>query len=460
MKFKLLIFILIALSLLLCSCEEPEGVEENKKYPTVNLNVYNWGEYISDEEDEECGLFDVNAGFEEYFNENLSDKYGFYIKVNYSTYATNEDMFAKLSNSAVAYDIVIPSDYMIQKMIVNDMLLPLDFSIITNYGNISEEFKDMYYDPNNTYSVPYTYGMVGIIYNSEFVKEEDVEGKSWNLLWNQNSNGESLSYQGKILQFNNPRDAFATAMYKEGLNINSHNPADWEKALEELKKQKPILQGYVNDEIFNKMKSASAWVSSYYAGDFLTMAADNTDLRFYYPSEGTNYFVDALCIPKTSRNPEVANEYINYMIGLEAATANALYIGYASPNKAVLESDYYQEMLDYNYSIYDDEDNCLVDAWEVLYGKSKTEANENYSFNPAYEDYYKDENIDIQTHVTALWETLKTENSTELWIHITSIAIVAGILGFAIYTSYIKKKRSKFYRERDKELRRQKQMKK
>ena len=460
MKFKLLIFILIALSLLLCSCEEPEGVEENKKYPTVNLNVYNWGEYISDEEDEECGLFDVNAGFEEYFNENLSDKYGFYIKVNYSTYATNEDMFAKLSNSAVAYDIVIPSDYMIQKMIVNDMLLPLDFSIITNYGNISEEFKDMYYDPNNTYSVPYTYGMVGIIYNSEFVKEEDVEGKSWNLLWNQNANGESLSYQGKILQFNNPRDAFATAMYKEGLNINSHNPADWEKALEELKKQKPILQGYVNDEIFNKMKSASAWISSYYAGDFLTMAADNTDLRFYYPSEGTNYFVDALCIPKTSRNPEVANEYINYMIGLEAATANALYIGYASPNKAVLESDYYQEMLDYNYSIYDDEDNCLVDAWEVLYGKSKTEANENYSFNPAYEDYYKDENIDIQTHVTALWETLKTENSTELWIHITSIAIVAGILGFAIYTSYIKKKRSKFYRERDKELRRQKQMKK
>ena len=457
MKFKLLIFILIALSLLLCSCEEPEGVEENKKYPTVNLNVYNWGEYISDEEDEECGLFDVNAGFEEYFNENLSDKYGFYIKVNYSTYATNEDMFAKLSNSAVAYDIVIPSDYMIQKMIVNDMLLPLDFSIITNYGNISEEFKDMYYDPNNTYSVPYTYGMVGIIYNSEFVKEEDVEGKSWNLLWNQNANGESLSYQGKILQFNNPRDAFATAMYKEGLNINSHNPADWEKALEELKKQKPILQGYVNDEIFNKMKSASAWVSSYYAGDFLTMAADNTDLRFYYPSEGTNYFVDALCIPKTSRNPEVANEYINYMIGLEAATANALYIGYASPNKAVIESDYYQEMLDYNYSIYDDEDNCLVDAWEVLYGKSKTEANENYSFNPAYEDYYKDENIDIQTHVTALWETLKTENSTELWIHITSIAIVAGILGFAIYTSYIKKKRSKFYRERDKELRRQKQ---
>ena len=117
-------------------------------------------------------------------------------------------------------------------------------------------------------------------------------------------------------------------------------------------------------------------------------------------------------------------------------------------------------MLDYNYSIYDDDDNCLVDAWEVLYGKSKTEANENYPFNPAYEDYYRDENVDIQTHVTALWETLKTENSTELWIHITSIVIVAGVLGFAIHSTYIKKKRSKFYRERDKELRRQKQMNK
>lgn len=454
MKNKVLLLILITMAILLCSCEKPEGIENNKKYETINLNVYNWGEYISDEDDEECGLFNVNAGFEEYFNTTLADKYGFYVKVNYSTYATNEDMFAKLSNSAVAYDIVIPSDYMIQKMIANNMLLPLDFSLLSNYKNISDDFKNMYYDPDNIYSVPYTYGMVGIIYNSEFVKEEDVADESWNLLWNE-------KYKGKILQFNNPRDAFATAMYKEGMNINSHNPADWEKALEELKKQKPILQGYVNDEIFNKMKSASAWISSYYAGDFLTMAADNSDLRFYYPVEGTNYFVDAMCIPTTSKHPDIAHEYINYMIGVEAATANALYIGYASPNKAVLDSEYYQEMLDYNYSIYnDDETECLVDAWQVLYGKTKDEANVNYPFNPAYEDYYKDDEsgIDIQTHVTTLWESLKTENSTELWIHITSGIIVAGVLGFAIYSTYIKKKRSKFYRNRDKELKKQRQM--
>ena len=453
MKIKVLSLILTIITLILCSCNKPEGTTEQGKYETINLNVYNWGEYISNEDDEECGLFDVNAGFEKYFNENLADKYGFYVKVNYSTYATNEDMFAKLSNSAVAYDIVIPSDYMIQKMIAHDMLLPLDFSKLTNYGNISDDFKNMYYDPDNAYSVPYTYGMVGIIYNSEFVNEEDVADESWDLLWNE-------KYKGKILQFNNPRDAFATAMYKEGLNINSHNPEDWNKALEELKKQKPILQGYVNDEIFNKMKSASAWISSYYAGDFLTMAADNDDLRFYYPNEGTNYFVDAMCIPKTSRHPQIAHEYINYMIGVEAATANALYIGYASPNKAVVESEHYLDKLDYNYSIYDDEENCLVDAYEVLYGKTKDEANVNYSYNPAYEDYFKDEasGVNIQAHVTELWESLKTENSTELWIHITSIAIVGGILGFAIYTTYIKKKRSKFYRDRDKERKKAKQM--
>lgn len=458
MKFKLLSLILIIFALILCSCNKPEGATEQGKYETINLNVYNWGEYISNEDDEEYGLFDVNTGFEKYFNENLADKYGFYVKVNYSTYATNEDMFAKLSNSAVSYDIVIPSDYMIQKMIAHDMLLPLDYSILTNYSNISEDFKNMYYDPENKFSVPYTYGMVGIIYNSEFVSQEDVQDESWNLLWNE-------KYKGKILQFNNPRDAFASAMYKEGLNINSHNPEDWNKALELLKIQKPILQGYVNDEIFNKMKSASAWISSYYAGDFLTMAADNDDLRFYYPSEGTNYFVDAMCIPKTSRNPKISHEYINYMIDREAATANALYIGYASPNKAVVESEYYLEMLDYNYSIYesDEEDAaCIIDAYDVLYGKTKDEANANYHYNPAYEDYFKDEamGVDIQEHVTALWESLKTENSTELGIHITSAIIVAGVLGLAIYSLYIKKKRSKFYRDRDRERKKQKQMSK
>ena len=447
MRFKFLLLVLLIATLLLCSCGNTDDGEKKPSLRVVNLNVYNWGEYISDEDDEECGLFDVNAGFEEYFNKNLAQKYGFQVKVNYSTYATNEDMYAKLTNSAVAYDIVIPSDYMIQKMIANDMLLEIDTSKLSNYGNIDEAFKGLPYDPTNKYSVPYTYGMVGIIYNSEFVDEADVADESWGLLW-------SEKYSGKILQFNNPRDAFATAMYWKGLDINSKDYTVWEQALDLLKAQKPILQGYVNDEIFNKMKGASAYIAPYFAGDFLTMAADNEDLRFYYPQEGTNYFVDAMCIPKTSKNPEIALEYINYMIGVEAATANALYIGYASPNKAVVESEHYQEMLSYNY------DTDSISAWDVLYGKTKDEANANYPYNPAYQDYYKDKDIDVQAHVTSLWESLKTENSTELWIHITSGAIVAGVLGLAIQSTYIKKKRSKFYRDRDRELKKLKHINK
>ncbi len=437
-RSALLLCLLLMLGLALCSCGGGEdGGEVKKDYPTKTLNVYNWGEYISDEDDEDYGLFDVNSAFEEYFNENLADKYGFYVKVNYSTYATNEDMYAKITNSAVAYDIVIPSDYMIQKMIKGDLLIPLDYSKLSNYENISEDFKGLYYDPEDKYSVPYTYGMLGVIYNAEFVDEEDIAEQSWSLLWNE-------KYKGKILQFNNPRDAFGTAMYWKNLDINSSNPTVWDQALDLLKAQKPLLQGYVNDEIFNKMKGASAYIAPYFAGDFLTMAAENDDLNFYYPNEGTNYFVDAMCIPTTSKNPDLAHEYINYMISLDAATANALYIGYASPNKAVTESDYYKEMLSENY------DTDYVSAWDILYGKSKDEANVNYSYNPAYMDYYKDDSVDIQVHVNSLWESLKTENSTELWIHITSIAIVIGVLSFASYDIYIKKKRSKDYRMRDK----------
>jgi spermidine/putrescine-binding protein len=191
------------------------------------------------------------------------------------------------------------------------------------------------------------------------------------------------------------------------------------------------------------MKGASAYIAPYFAGDFLTMAAENEDLNFYYPKEGTNYFVDAMCIPVTSKNPDLAHEYIDFMISLEIARANALYIGYASPNKAVKDDPLYGELLSENY------DTEFVDAWEVLYGKSKDEANVKYSYNPAYENY-KNEGVDIQAHVNSLWESLKTENSTEPWIHVTSIAIIVAVISLAAYNTYIKKKRSRDYRLRDK----------
>jgi spermidine/putrescine transport system substrate-binding protein len=198
-RIILILTVLILTALSLTSC----GDKEDEIKDVVTLNVYNWGEYISDGFE---GSLDSNKAFEEYFNKNLAKKYGTRVKVNYSTYATNEDMYSKISGGSADYiDIVIPSDYMIQKMIANDLLVEIDTSKLSNYVNISEDFKGMYYDPEDKYSVPYTYGMLGIIYNAEFVSEEDVGKESWGLLW-------EPKYDGKILQFNNPRDAFATAI--------------------------------------------------------------------------------------------------------------------------------------------------------------------------------------------------------------------------------------------------------
>ena len=426
-KFKLILALTLALLCIfaLASCSDgEEGADKPASGKTLTLNVYNWGEYISDGS---LGSLDVNAAFEDYYYE----KYGVKVKVNYSTYATNEDMYSKLKNSAVVYDIVIPSDYMIQQMIANDMLLEFDVEAdIPNYKYIADDFKNPYYDEENKYSVPYTYGMMGVIYNTNLVDPEDYEGESWGLLWNE-------KYTGKILQFNNPRDAFGTALYYKGLDINSTNTADWDKALEILKLQKPLVQGYVNDEIFNKMTTASAAIAPYYAGDYLIMAEQEEALGFYYPTEGTNYFVDAMCIPKNAASPELAKEYINFMLSEEAAIANAVYIGYASPNTIVQQSEEYL-------------DEMGEEAIDILYGASPSKINESY--NALYETAcYKSFSPEIQAYTNTLWEGLKTENSTELWVHITAITIVVGVVAFAAYTTVIKKRRSRDYRLRDKE---------
>ncbi|MBQ8302155.1 MAG: spermidine/putrescine ABC transporter substrate-binding protein [Clostridia bacterium] len=425
------IFFVAVLIFSLFSCSSEDEGESGFTGETHTLNVYNWGEYISDGFE---GAPDTNKDFEEYFNTYLAEKYGFYIQVNYTTYANNEEMYTKLKSGAGIYDIVVPSDYMIQKMISEDMLLAFDVAgDIENYVHIDAKFKGMEYDPNEQYTVPYTYGMLGVIYNENLVDEEDVADKSWGLLWNE-------KYKGKILQFNNPRDAFGTAMYYKGLDINSIDTAIWQEAFGVLSQQKPLVQGYVNDEIFNKMTTASAAIAPYYAGDYLTMAAQEEALKFYYPTEGTNFFVDAFCIPKNSREPEVAKEYINFMLNEEAGTANALYVGYACPNNLVKNSENYKaELADY----------LGDEAYDILYGTEPDVINAEYmeKYGVAY---YKMFSPEIQSLVNTLWEGLKTENSTELWVHITSIAIVVGVLFFAIYDLYIKKKRSKDYRLRDK----------
>ena len=406
----------------------------------VTINVYNWGEYISDGSE---GSLDSNKAFEDYFNKHLSEKYGgIKIKVNYTTYANNEEMYSKLSNSAVKYDVVVPSDYMIEKMIAEDMLYPLDATKLSNWGNILDEFKSPYYDKDNMYSVPYTYGMMGIIYNKDVVSPEDIADKSWDLLWNE-------KYAGKILQFNNPRDAFATAMYLGGLDVNSVNSTDWDKALELLMLQKPILQGYVNDEIFDKMETGSASIAPYYVGDFLTMAEINSSLGFYYPTEGVNYFVDAMCITKDSEHPDIAAEYINFMLTEDVAVANAEYIGYASPNRIVLENeDYIAYMEDYSYEGENGES-----AYDLLYATLPADVNASYNelFGSDDAACYRNFTPEIQSRVNTLWENLKLADATEPWVHIATALILVSVIGLAVYNIYIKKKRSRFYRYRDRE---------
>lgn len=334
----------------------PEGTYSRDLAGTT-INVYNWGEYISDGSDDSL---DVNEEFEKLTG----------IRVNYSMYESNEVMYSKLKSEAVAYDVIIPSDYMIARLLNEDMLRKIDFSKLSNYHYIDPKYRDLYFDPTNEYSVPYNVGMVGIIYNTTM-----VEGTpdSWSLMWDE-------KYSDNILTFNNSRDGFATAQFLLGLDVNSTDKATWEQAAEKLKEQSPILQGRVMDEIFNKMENNNAAIAPYYAGDFLTMQEINPDLAFYYPKEGTNIFVDSICVPASSQNYEAAMMYINFLLEPEIALANAEYIRYASPNTAVVNSD--------DYSLKGN---------EILYPAAEATV-------PV--EYYHDLEPEIRSYYETLWEDI------------------------------------------------------
>lgn len=356
--------------------EEAKAEEETKAKPTgkLTLNVYNWGEYISDGSE---GSYDTVREFEHWYQE----KYGQEVHVNYDTYASNEDMYSKLSSGAVSYDVVIPSDYMIARMIEEDMLLPLNFDNIPGYENIDENFRNLYYDPDNLYSVPYAYGIVGIIYNANEVDAADADG--WDLMWND-------KYSGRILQFNNSRDAFGTAFYKLGLDVNSTNKEDWDKGLEELITQRDLVYSYVMDEIYNIMESGEAAIGAYYAGDYFVMLdaqAENVDLKFYYP-DPTNYYIDAMCIPTCCQNQELAEQFIEFMLERDAAVANAEYTYYASPNKIVYEDEEYKEDMG-------------EDRIEILYPQID-------DFAKNYNTYaYRNMDPEMLDYINTLWENVK-----------------------------------------------------
>jgi len=282
----------------------------------ISINVYNWGEYISNGEDDSL---DVNQAFEELTG----------IKVNYTFYATNEELYAKLRAGGASYDVIIPSEYMIGRMASEGMLEELNLENIPNFKNIDPSLLDMVYDPGNKYSVPYTWGTVVIIYNDALVSD-DTDVETWGLLWNE-------KYKNNILMFNNPRDAYGIALKKIGYGLSPENQEQIDKATEELKKQKPLVQAYVMDEIFDKMGAGEAAIAPYYAGDAITMMDENPDLAAAFPREGTNIFVDGMCIPKGAKQKEAAEMYINFMCEPAVGAANCEYIGYSTPNLASME---------------------------------------------------------------------------------------------------------------------------
>ncbi len=381
---------------------------------TVTLYVYNWGEYISDGSE---GTDDTNAMFEEWYYET----YGVKVKVNYSTYSSNESMYAKLSSGSVNYDVIVPSDYMIERMIAEDMLHPLNFDNIPHIENIHPDFFGDtavfdYYDPDNRYAVPYMYGMIGIIYNTTMVKDDDPALGSWQLMWDER-------HAGNILQFNNSRDAFGTAQYFLGLDVNSKNEADWRTALEKLKEQKAVVQGYVMDEIYNKMENGSAAIAAYYAGDYLAMYENNPDLEFFYPKEGTNLYVDSMCIPKSSQHKEIAERYIDFMLTEAPAVANAEYTYYASPNRVVQENTDY---IDYMNSIKDN-------GYELMYGTDSVQTSS-----------YKNLDAESLLRINNLWEELKSDMDVSFAIYVICGVILAVLIGGGTFLALRKRIRDRY----------------
>ncbi len=294
-KVLSLIMIATVITILAAGCGK-------KKYTKI-LNVYNWGDYIDES---------VLKDFEK--------EYG--IKVNYETYDTNENMYKKLKTGGSNYDVCIPSDYMITKMINEDMLEKIDFNNVPNYKYIDDKFKNLAFDPKNEYSIPYMWGTFGIIYNSRMVKEP-VD--SWNILWDE-------KYKGKILMFNSLRDTIAISLKRLGYSMNSTNPDEIKKAKQELIKQKPLVRAYVIDEVKDMMVKEEAALAVVWAGDAINMISQNPDLKYVIPKEGSNMWFDNIVIPKGSKNKKEAELFINFLTRVDIAKRNTDYICYSTPN--------------------------------------------------------------------------------------------------------------------------------
>ena len=303
------------------------------------LNVCNWGEYIDE---------NLITEFEE--------KTG--IDVNYQTAESNESLYSLLKTGGANYDVICPSDYMISQLIEEDMIQKLNYDNIPNYEKIGDQFKGLAFDPNNEYTVPYTWGTLGIIYNKTMV---DGEITSWSSLYDD-------ANKGNVLLINNSRDAFGNALIYLGYSVNTTNEDEIRQAYDLIAdaNKRGIFQGKVMDEVFNKMEQGNAAIATYYAGDYLTMYEVNPDLAYVLPEEGANWFVDAWCILKNAQHVSEAEEWINFLASTESSLANMDYIWYASPNTEALEQypEYYKET--YGEELDMDLYNIMAPSAEVL----------------------------------------------------------------------------------------------
>ena len=293
------------------------------------VNVYNWGEYISPGDDD---TLDVIAEFERRYN----------IKVNYTNFETNEELYNVLANSNSSYDVIIPSDYMVERLRSEGMLEKIDFENIPNYENIDEKFRINDFDPTGEYTVPYSWGVVALVYNTAMIEEGSITGFAD--MWDP-------QYANNVLMFNNSRDAMAIAMQMCDPPIDpgagSFTSDDIDRATKKLIELKNCgsLKKYVMDQVFTEMEGSQSGLAAYYAGDIYTMMDNNEDLDYCLPEEGSNLFIDSMCIPTCCQNKENAELFINFMCEAEIAAANADYICYGTPNKAALElmDDDYKE---------------------------------------------------------------------------------------------------------------------
>lgn len=298
-KIVLVLSLLMVFTLTACGKEEPK--EE--------ISVYNWGEYIDPSILKD---FQKETG----------------IKVNYDTYASNEDLYIKLTQSQDKYDVVVPSDYMIERLIKEDLIREINFENIKNFDRVEDKLKNPTFDPENKYSVPYFWGTVGIVYNKAEVKDK-VD--SWNILWDK-------KYKDQIIMYNSQRDTIGVALKRLGYSLNSTNEKELEEAKKSLIEQKPLVYAYLDDDGRDVIVQGDANLSVMYSGDALLMMDQNEDLDYVIPKEGSNIWYDSMVIPKNAKNVSGAEKFIDYMLRPEVQAKNAEYcVGYTSPVKGVKE---------------------------------------------------------------------------------------------------------------------------